>query len=35
MDNKELNDIKKTIEGMNKLNQIEILKILKRNPNIK
>ena len=35
MDNKELNDIKKTIEGMDKSNQIEILKILKKNPNIK
>lgn len=35
MDSKELNDIKITIENMNKSNQIEILKILKKNPNIK
>lgn len=35
MDTKELTEIKKTIEKMNKSNQIEILKILKKNPNIK
>ena len=35
MDTKELIEIKKTVEKMNKSNQIEILKILKKNPNIK